>query len=200
MFSRSSKPITDEADLTLRIKKGDPKSLELLFRRLHPKLCAYANKFVHDTNDASEIVQELFYTVWKNRERLDENQSVQAYLFTSVKNRCLNLLDTKRNRSKHAEMLWMLYGNEAVETDNSYHILLAKDLEKDFNEALTHLPKECRRIFELSRFEGLQYQEIAHKLDISIKTVETQMYRALSKLRLHLHEHLACLIILFLLK
>lgn len=198
MFSRSSKPITDEADLTLRIKKGDPKSLELLFRRLHPRLCAYANKFVHDTNDASEIVQELFYTVWKNRERLDENQSLQAYLFTSVKNRCLNLLDIKRNRSKHAEMLYMLYGNEAVETDNSYHILLAKDLEKDFNEALNHLPKECRRVFELSRFEGLQYQEIAHKLDISIKTVETQMYRALSKLRLRLHEHLACFIILLL--
>lgn len=187
---------TDDYDLILRIKQGDPRSLELLFRRLYPRLCAYAYKFLHDANDSKEIVQEIFFTIWKHRDRLDEKQSLQAYLFTSVKNRCLNMLDSKKTRARHAEMLSYLYVDEATDSDNSYHLLLAKDLEKDFSNALEHLPRECRKVFEMSRFEGLQYQEIATRLDISIKTVETQMYRALSKLRLQLREHLTAVVLL----
>lgn len=198
MSANSLKSAGNDKDLVLRIKKGDPKSLELLFRRLYPRLCAYAHKFVQDTHDAKEIVQELFLTIWRNKDRLDENQSLEAYLFTSTKNRCLNLLQSKKSKSKQAEMLFYLYASEASESDNSYHLLVANDLEKDFNTALQHLPTECRRIFELSRFEGLQYKEIAAKLNISIKTVETQMYRALSKLRLQLREHLTIFLLLLL--
>ncbi|MEO7990675.1 MAG: RNA polymerase sigma-70 factor [Chryseolinea sp.] len=186
----------DDIELVRSLKQGDPRSLELLFRRLYPRLCAYAQKFLHDGNDSREIVQELFYTIWKHRDRLDENQSLQSYLFTSVKNKCLNLLEIKKNRSKHAEMLWYLYVQQSADNNNSYHALLAKDLESDFNSALENLPKECRKIFELSRFEGLQYKEIAAQLDISIKTVETQMSRALSKLRLQLREHMTVLILM----
>ncbi|HEY9047745.1 MAG TPA: RNA polymerase sigma-70 factor [Ohtaekwangia sp.] len=189
-------PEAEDVELIRSIKRGDPRGLELLFRRLYPRLYAYAQKFLHDTNDSEEVVQELFYTIWKHRERLDEKQSLNAYLFTSVRNRCLNLLETKKNRSRHAELLWFMYVQERTDNINSYHTLLAKDLEKDFNTALEHLPHECRRIFELSRFEGLKYQEIATRLNISIKTVETQMSRALSKLRLQLREHLATLVVL----
>ena len=186
----------DDIELVRSIKQGDPRSFELLFRRLYPRLCAYAQKFIHDENDSREIVQELFYTIWKNRDRLDEKQSIQAYLFTSTKNKCLNLLELKKNRSKQAEMLWFLYVNQSTENNNSHHVLLAKELERDFNSALENLPKECRKIFELNRIEGLQYQEIASRLEISIKTVETQMSRALSKLRLQLREHMMVLILI----
>ena len=83
----------EHIDLIRNIKQGDPHSLELLFRRLYPKLCAYAQKFLQDINDSEEIVQELFYTLWKNHNRIDEDQSLNSYLFTSVKNRCLSALN-----------------------------------------------------------------------------------------------------------
>jgi RNA polymerase sigma-70 factor, ECF subfamily len=190
----------EHLDLILQIKQGDAHSFELLFRRLYPRMCAYAQKFLHDMNDAEEIVQEVFYAVWKNRDYLDEQQSLHAYLFTAVKNKSLNLLETKKNRTKHAELMWFLYAQDSLANNTSYEALLVKDLEKDLSAALSRLPQECRKIFELSRFEGLKYQEIAARLNISIKTVETQMSRALSKLRLQLREHITILILLNLLK
>ena len=187
-------------DLIINLKNGDTKSLELLFRRVYPRLCAYAKKFLNDADDAEEVVQELFYTLWKHRDRLDENKSLHSYLFTSTKNSCLNLLKTKKNKTKYSALMQFLYIQEAADHVDSYHALLAKDLEQNFNSALKGLPPECRKIFELSRMEGLQYKEIAHKLNISIKTVETQMSRALSRLRLELKEHIAVLFLLCLLK
>jgi len=167
-----------------------------LFRRLYPKLCAYAHKFVHDKNDSEEIVQELFCNLWKNHHGIDETQSLNSYLFTSVKNRCLNLLESRKSRSNHAEVLWYLYVAKSTERNDAFQQLIASDLEKDLTTALGHLPKECKKIFELSRFEGLKYQEIAQRLNISIKTVETQMSRALTRLRLELKEHITILLIL----
>jgi RNA polymerase sigma-70 factor (ECF subfamily) len=184
------------SDLVRSIKNGDAQSLELIFRRLYPRLCAYAQKFLQNVNDAEEVVQEIFYTVWKNRERLDEHLSFKAYLFTAVKNRCLNLLEANRTHSRQAELLWFLYTRDTGTEANAYHALLARDLERDLNAALEQLPKECKKVFELSRFEGLKYQEIAQRLNISIKTVETQMSRALSRLRLELREHMTVLILL----
>lgn len=189
--------LSEHLDLIQHIKQGDARSFELLFRRLYPRMCAYAQKFLHDMNDSEEVVQEVFYAVWKHRENLDEQQSLHAYLFTAVRNKCLNLLELKKNRSRHAELLWFLYVQESTESNTSYEALVVKDLEKDVSTALSLLPQECRRIFELSRFEGLKYQEIATRLNISIKTVETQMSRALAKLRLQLREHLATFILLF---
>ena len=200
MLPSYPKSVAIDAELILRIKEGDARSLELLFRRLYPRLCAYANKFVQDTGDSKEIVQDLFLAIWNNREHLDESRSLEAYLFTSVKNKCLNVLKARIVKSKQAELLWMLYSEESSMNDNSYHVLLANELQSDFNKALQKLPSECRRIFELSRFEGLRYQEIAGRLNISIKTVETQMYRALNKLRIELREHLAIVIFLILFK
>jgi RNA polymerase sigma-70 factor, ECF subfamily len=189
-------PEPEYSHLVRSIKNGDAQSLELIFRRLYPRLCAFAQKFIQNVNDAEEIVQEVFLAVWKNRDRLDENQSFKAYLFTAVKNRSLNLLETRRSQSRQAELLWFLYAQDAAAGSNVYHALLAQDLERDLNNALEHLPKECKKIFELSRFEGLKYQEIAQRLNISIKTVETQMSRALGRLRLELREHITLLIML----
>lgn len=177
-------------DLVIGIKNGDAHSLELLFRRLHPGLCAYANKFLNNTDEAQEIVQDVFYRIWKHRDRLDENKSLYDYLFTSTRNSCLNLIESKKSRTKYAELMRFLYVQESCDNINSYHALLAKELEKDLKMALDNLPQECRRVFELSRIEGLKYQDIAIKLNISIKTVETQMSRALARLRVQLREYI----------
>ncbi|MCD9014807.1 RNA polymerase sigma-70 factor [Parachryseolinea silvisoli] len=192
-------PASEYSDLVRSIKNGDARSLELIFTRLYPRLCGYAQKFLQNIDDAEEVVQDIFYAVWKNRERLDEQQSFKAYLFTAVRNRCLNLLETRRSQSRQAELLWFLYKQDTGTAPNAYHTLLTQDLERDLNAALEQLPKECKKVFELSRFEGLKYREIAQRLNISIKTVETQMSRALGRLRLELREHITLLILLGLL-
>ncbi len=151
-------------------------------------------------DDSEEIVQELFINLWRHHDRIDESQSLNSYLFISVKNRCMNLLESRTTKAKHAKVLWYLYVVKSTETDNAFQQLVANDLEKDLTNALEHLPNGCRRIFELSRLEGLKYQEIAQRLDISIKTVETQMSRALTRLRLELKEYITVLLILSILK
>jgi RNA polymerase sigma-70 factor (ECF subfamily) len=193
MFSPPYKSVTIDPELSSRIRKGDTKSLELLFRRLYPRLFAYANKFMHDHDDSKEIVQDVFVSLWNHRASLDESKSLDAYLFTSVKNKCLNLLKSKALQNRRAALMLRVYNEEFTIVDNSHQILLANELQTAFDKALNTLPDECRRVFELSRMEGLRYHEIASRLNISIKTVETQMYRALSKLRLELRHHLAML-------
>jgi RNA polymerase sigma-70 factor (ECF subfamily) len=199
MFSPPYKSVTIDPELSSRIRKGDTKSLELLFRRLYPRLFAYANKFMHDHDDSKEIVQDVFVSLWNHRGSLDESKSLDAYLFTSVKNKCLNLLKSKALQNRRAALMLRVYNEEFTIVDNSHQILLANELQTAFDKALNTLPDECRRVFELSRMEGLRYHEIASRLNISIKTVETQMYRALSKLRLELRHHLAMLAVFLLL-
>lgn len=148
-------------------------------------------------DDAEDIVQEVFYKIWKNRKQLDENKSFATYLFSAVKNSAINHLEHRGHKDKYAEFMANIYLRQ--HQVDSIDTLVAKDLEQDFNKALAHLPSECRKVFELSRFEGLKYQEIAVRLNISIKTVETQMSRALFKIRYDLKDHLTGLIIVALL-
>lgn len=150
-------------------------------------------------DEAEEIVQEVFFRIWKNRDELDEKKSINAYLFTAVKHNCFNLLQHWKVENKYAELLHYVYQSMPGES-STHESFIAQELEKDFQKALQQLPSECRKIFELSRFEGLKYQEIATRLNISIKTVETQMARALHKIRLQLREYLVILILLSILK
>jgi RNA polymerase sigma-70 factor, ECF subfamily len=147
--------------------------------------------------DSEDIVQDVFYKIWKNRAHLDESQSFVTYLFSAVKNSSLNLLDHKKHKNKYAEIMAFLYLRQRQE--DGLELLVVSDLEHDFGKALEHLPVECRKIFELSRLEGLKYQEIAERLNISIKTVETQMSRALFKIRFELKDHLTSMLFLVLL-
>ncbi len=180
---------TENIELVISLKNGDPRSLELLFRRLYPKMCAFANKYLQNLADAEEVVQEVFYSIWKNRQTLDEKQSIHGYLFTSVKNHCLSILEHNKVKDKYAALVEYVYKN--AENDSTFSdSLIASELENDFSKALEKLPLDCRNIFELSRFEGLKYHEIAARRNISIKTVETQMSRALAKIRVQLKDYL----------
>jgi RNA polymerase sigma-70 factor (ECF subfamily) len=144
---------------------------------------------VNSMSDAEDIVQESFYRIWKTRDSLQPDRPVDSYLFITVRNSCLNFLEHRKAVSRHAKIMSDVYTGSS-DDNSSYELLVAKDLETEFNEALDKLPPECRRIFELSRFEGLKNTEIAARLDISIKTVENQMTRALYKIRLRLKPYL----------
>lgn len=188
----------DYSDLVKNIRDGDKQSLEVLFRGMYMRLRNYANVLINDLQESEDIIQEVFLKLWAGRHDLDEKRSVESYLFVAVRNSCYNWLKHKRIRNDHARIMALVY-LEDPGNPTPHDQLLAADIEKDLYKVLDHLPDQCRKIFELSRFEGLKYHEIAARLNISIKTVETQMSRALVKLRSMLKEHtklllLACLL------
>lgn len=176
-----------------RIKSGDDKAFELLYRQYFVRLCAFANKFVHDPIIAEGIVQEVFLKVWKNRSSLKNTNTEKSYLFQAVQNTSFNELAKQKNRNSYQLILKEVY--EGKTEFDAHDSLLAKELQLKINKLIDELPDQCRKIYLLSRNDGLKYKQIAQELDISIKTVETQMSRALKKLRLGLQDYLTLLLI-----
>lgn len=169
------------------IERMDKHSFEKLFREYFPPLMSFARKILTDEDDAREVVQKVFISLWEKRESIDLTTSLKSYLFTSVHNRSLNVI---RDRKKFSEVE---VPEMAGEWDVSAHIE-SIELEEKIAEALESLPEKCRQIFELSRFDGLKYSEIATQLDLSIKTVENQMSKALKILREKLIQYMTLLL------
>lgn len=165
----------------------------MLFRSHFNSLCFFATGYVKDFGNAREIVQASFVALWEKRQSIDPAKSVRSYLTTSVRNRCINYL---RDHKKYSHDLLLLeeagYQKEKSESDK----LVEKELEKKIASAIGELPEKCREIFLLSRHENLRYQQIADRLKISVKTVETQMSKALQHMRLRLAEYLTMLFLI----
>lgn len=168
---------------------------EVLFRSHYSDLCAYANVYLKDLEAAEELVQEVFYKLWSKRDSIEITSSMQSYLFRAVRNSSLNLI-------KHINIREAYKAHNEREISNSemehFDEVEASELEQKISKAIEELPTERRKIFVLSRYEGLKYGEIAEKLGISPKTVENQMGKALKHMREHLKEYLTYLIIIIL--
>ncbi|HEY0770380.1 MAG TPA: RNA polymerase sigma-70 factor [Sphingobacteriaceae bacterium] len=165
------------------------KKFEQLFKELFSPLTGYSMKYIYDLDDAKNIVHEVFLAVWEKFESLPEGTNYKSYLYTSVKNKSLNFI---RDKKKHvileeAEDQGPVEENLTLET---------AELEKEIEIALQLLPEKCRQVFEMNRQDGLKYAEIAEKLNISIKTVEAQMSKALAIMREHLRDFLVVLFFL----
>ena len=140
-------------------------------------LVGFAYNYLEDSDAAEDVVQEVFSSVWDKGSAIDIRTNLKSYLFGAVRNACLNVL-------KHQKVVES-YEREklASEPSDDGDFLEMDELQKKVNEALDALPEKRRQIFEMSRFEGKKYHEIAEELEISIKTVETQMGRTLKHLR-----------------
>lgn len=164
---------------------------ESLFKTHYGELCAFANKYLEDLEASEEIVQDLFVRFWENREKQELTGSVRSYLFTSVKNACLNQLKHLKIKQQYKEHNERELNSGRVSADEEFE---ASELDQRIRRAIDSLPEGRRKIFILSRYDGLKYQEIADKLKISVKTVENQMGEALKFLRHQLQDFLvACL-------
>jgi RNA polymerase sigma-70 factor (ECF subfamily) len=169
-----------DTEIIGRIRKGDVGQFELLFRSSYVSLVRYAKTLIKDHDTAEEIVQDLFFRLWKDKEKLNIESSLNGYLFRSVHNKCLHYIEHNRVVERHAEE--MLYQqSESLESPSD--ILNYKELQEKVARILERLPERCGRIFTMSRFEGLKYSEIAERLSVSIKTVEANMGRALKEFR-----------------
>ena len=167
-----------------RIKDNDEKAFEWLFKKYYAPLCRYVYTHVKDQDDSENITQEVLIHIWNNRRNVTIHTSVSSYLYRSVKNHAINFL--KKNSKHVMESIENMPGfeiaNEAPEIDENEF----SEIEKKISEAFDLLPEKCKRIFLMSRIDNLKYREIAEQLNISIKTVETQMSIALKKLKTRL--------------
>jgi RNA polymerase sigma-70 factor, ECF subfamily len=169
-----------DSEITGRIRNGDAKEFESLFRSSYVSLVRYARTLIKDLDTAEEIVQDLFFRLWQDRGKLNIESSLNGYLFRSVHNRCLHYIEHNRVVERHAEE--MVY-SESENQESPSDILNYKELQEKIARILERLPERCGKIFTMSRFEGLKYSEIAEKLSVSIKTVEANMGRALREFR-----------------
>lgn len=176
------------------IKSGDEHAFELLFRKYYVRLCGFANKFVADIAESEEIVQEVFLNIWKKRDQLKLDGDMHPYLFKSVQNLCFNFLEHQKVVDNYYAVIEFIYKNQ-TEDFSTYESVIYSELQAKVDKAIELLPNECRKIFLLSRLDGLKYSEIAEQLGISVKTVETQMSRALNKLKAELKDYLVLLLI-----
>lgn len=171
---------------------GDVTAFEMLFRTYYQPLCHYAYSFLQDKEGAEEIVQSTFLMVWEKRDTLAIRTSVKPYLYAMVRNACLNVLKHEKIKQKHA-------GEELAVADRSCdsvsQIVASNELEYKIKAALEALPDQCRMVFKLSRFEELKYAEIAEQLNISVKTVENHMGKALKIMREQLKDYLPLIIV-----
>jgi RNA polymerase sigma-70 factor (ECF subfamily) len=177
-----------------RIASGDIKAFEMLYNEQYSSLCHFAQRFVLDLDTAREIVQGVFVSIWEKRTSLPIEITLKTYLYTSVRNRCLDYLKHLNVEYEYEKMRIREIkesGNNSFNAiDDPLDGLITKELESAIKHAIACLPDKCREIFELSKFKGLKYREIAEKLNISVKTVETQMSRAIDSLKKKLSNHL----------
>lgn len=166
------------------IRAGRESTYALLFDEYYRPLSVFATKYVHDLELAKEIVQDLFVNIYENRKSLVITTSLKSYLFQSVRNRCLNHLKHLQVERKFLDQI--TYEQESTEDPEAR--ILETELEYRIFQIVAGLPPKCQEIFRMSRVSGLKNREIANRLYISIRTVETQISNALEVLREKLGE------------
>ena len=181
-----------EKDLILRLKSGDQTAFELLFHFYYPGLVIYSTQFTADRAEAEEIVQDFFVRFWQKHRNILPADSLKNYFFSSVKNSSLNLLKHKKIETKYLKQLNDLSNSHLVYNEDIY---LETELQEKIKKAIDLLPEKCREIFIMSRINGLKNEEIATKLNLSKRTVETQISKALKVLRIELKDYAGLLLI-----
>jgi RNA polymerase sigma-70 factor (ECF subfamily) len=174
------------------LKEGNESAFEMVFRTYYRPLCQYAYSFLNDRDEAEEVVQAAFINIWDKREQVEIQTSLKAYLYRIVRNSCLNVIKHEKVKKQHAahEMATGQSSHESVSQS-----VISSELEEKISAAMKTLPEQCRLVFQLSRFEELKYSEIADQLNISVKTVENQIGKALKIMREQLRDYLPLVLI-----
>ena len=152
-----------------------------------PKLVRFSQTYLHTQEDAENLVQDIFLYLWENREQIPLLGNMNAYLFTVVKNRCIDFL---RRQAKNDEKKRSLSELEEKELQFKLYSFSVADIEHLISQAVDSLPARCKEIFILSRIEGLRHKEISERLNISVNTIESQIAIALKKLKVALKDYM----------
>jgi len=159
------------------IRQGNEACFQQVFDTYYEKLCDFAFTILRDMDEAEDAVQSMFLKVWEKREGLMITHTLKSYLYRSIHNACINLLEHRHIKQKHVE-----FSNYTL-SDIQQPDVFPAELEANILAAIERLPEQCKIIFKLSRYEELRYSEIAERLGISVNTVENQVSKALKILR-----------------
>lgn len=161
------------------IDYSDINEFEKFFKTQYQSLLQFATYYVHDIDTAEDVVQDVFYQLWNHRDELHKIENMESYIRTAVKNQALKKIRNRKTRNIASIIDLDFETSEATPLELPEN----RELQKIISKSINNLPPKCRRIFQLSRFEHLTYSQIAEVESISVKTVETQMSRALKYLR-----------------
>ena len=187
-------------ELLQKIISGDKSSFEQVYRYYYPRLVYFARQYLFDVEASKNIVQDVFTELWDKRTTLRSDTNLNAWLFTVTKNKSLKTISHLKSQQNYdnyirIRLLDVNYKSLA-EFDTSN--LVFEELQSQIQAALEKLPPACRKVFEMSRFEDKKNKEIAEELNLSIKTVEAQISKALRSLKTDLKDYLPLFYILFL--
>jgi RNA polymerase sigma-70 factor (family 1) len=177
-----------------RLKEGDPKAFESVFKFWYEPLVHFADEYIADLESARNIVQNIFMKLWEKHAMVDPDSNLKSYLYMATRNACLSHIRHIRLETAYFEKSRKSYEDlqlnyEALEELKMEQIDFS-NLEKLIQDTIDSLPERCREVFLMSRYEDLKNKEIAEKLNISVKAVEANITRALIKLRENTMEYL----------
>ena len=167
--------VQDDVVFFNRLKKGDEEAFKQLFDIYYRQLVAYANKFLADLDLARSVVQDLFVMLYEKRDEINIHTSFKSHLYQSVRNRCLNIIKRDKMKQEHHQHIFETNTDYSEQFDN----LEYTELENCISNAVENLPAQCKKIFKMNRYEGIGNQKIADELNLSKRTVETQISKAL---------------------
>lgn len=176
--SRLTGPTPQEQEILARLRAGEEPAFESVFRTHYARLVGLAQAILRDRAPAEDVAQDVMLELWRRRESIVVETSLRAYLLRAVRNRALNQVRHQRVAQRGAPEVAWRPGGPPADRD-----LLEKEMDVALAQAVAQLPDRCREVFELSRLHGLKYAEIAQVLEISVKTVEAQMGKAIRVLR-----------------
>jgi RNA polymerase sigma-70 factor (ECF subfamily) len=168
-----------EPELLERLRQGSEPAYDQIFRTHYAQLVGLAESMLRDRAEAEEVAQDVMLELWRRRENIKVESSLRAYLLRATRNRALNRIRHERVvRTGEAQAQIVTHSQPQGE-----HHLVEAEIQSALQSAINELPPRCREVFELSRVHGLRYAEIAAAMEISVKTVEVQMGKALRILR-----------------
>jgi RNA polymerase sigma-70 factor (ECF subfamily) len=170
----------------------DKKAFEQLFELFYPPLLNYANRYTDDRSMSEDIVQEVFVSLWENRQVLHITHSIRNYLLVTVRNHCLNYIKKEKYARRYQEFV---IKKESIEKEDREDFYLLTELYEMLEKTLAKLPKTYRKVFEMYRIEKKSYEDIAEELHISVRTAKRYKSHVLDILRKDLKDYLPLLVL-----
>uniref|UniRef100_UPI0032166AE0 RNA polymerase sigma factor n=1 Tax=uncultured Draconibacterium sp. TaxID=1573823 RepID=UPI0032166AE0 len=184
----------------LNLKRGNPDTFKEVFRILYPRLKGYCKLFVSDDNQAEDIIQETFISLWDNKNSLKPDNTIESYVFVILRNKCLNFLKKQKLENDlvdienlKVEELQFLYQLDLAEKEEKS---LEEQLIDSFKEALDELPEKMKVVFTQCKIEGKKQKQVAEELGISIKMVEKHISKAKQQIREKLIQQYPALLVI----
>ena len=188
-----------DSSLIGKLKNGDISSFEVIYKSHYRRIFHFALQYLRDEEACSNIIQDVFSSLWDNKKKLAAETNLNAWLFTVTKNRCLKYIRELKSEERHlaklTEQRMSLIHDALNSLDTSP--MAFQEIEKIIQRTLNNLTPQCRKAFEMSRFNEKKYSEIADEMQIAQKTVETHISNALKIFRTALKDYLPVMIFLF---